>query len=72
MAEPDRVLFVQNAIALTGDVIAAVIDQQLKTAPKGAALQFIIRPLAPGEEFSRVIDRMARTEADNDCHGKCD
>lgn len=71
-AKADQVVITQFARLVSKEELPSVIQDQVKGAPKEARLSFVIRPLDKGEEFSRVIDRMARAQESNKCHGNCD
>lgn len=69
MAEKKDVLFVKTGRVVAREELLSAVEEQLKIAPKEAALQFIVKPLVPEEELTKVIDQMASEVRGLCCNG---
>lgn len=71
-AQANQVMLVQTGQMISRDQVSAAVQEQLKSAPGDTVIKFTIQPVAFRDEFSRVVDRLSKVAADNDCSGNCD
>lgn len=64
------VLLTQIGKAVEAKNLQSGIDEIVKANPDKTDLTFIVKPLLPEDEFSLVVDRLAKAAANNKCNGK--